>query len=241
MVPDLNFVTQTFNTFNMAVFAGNLPVPRFRLTHARTFRGKLTYRVSTRFGRRHTDDFEMRISLDFDLPRPEWEDVVIHEMIHLHIAHRGIKDSSTHGPKFRALMAEINRLHGRHIVVSAHSTKDDLDKDKRVRGHYLCIVKFSDGRLGVAPVAKSRIFELWDTFRAWPGIVNVSWIGTVDPWFNRFPRVMTTKVYITTAEALLPHLKGALRLERSVASASGRGGETIRAVNLRCSPAELLP
>lgn len=235
MVPDLNFVADTFNRFNVAVFAAALPLPRFRLTHARTFRGKLTYRVTTSWGRRRADDFEMRISLDFDLPQEEWEDVVIHEMIHLHIAHRGIKDSSSHGPKFRAIMTEINRLHGRHICVTARTTKEQLDKDRRVRGHYLCIVKFSDGRLGVAPVAKSRIFELWDTFRAWPEVVNVSWIGTVDPWFNRFPRVRSTKVYITTREALLPHLKGALRLERVTS------GEAIRAVSLRCSPDELLP
>ena len=77
----------------------------------------------------------MRISLDFDLPQEEWEDVVIHEMIHLHIAHHDIKDSSSHGPKFRAMMADINRRHGRRICVTARSTKEELDKDKRVRGH----------------------------------------------------------------------------------------------------------
>lgn len=237
MIPDLVFVNEAFKLFNREIFEDALPVPRFRMTHARTFRGKLCYRITSSWGGRRAEDFEMRISLDFDLPREEWEDVVIHEMIHLHIAHRGIKDSSSHGPKFRGLMAEINRRHGRHICVTARSTKEQLDKDKRVRGHYLCIVKFNDGRLGVAPVAKSRIFELWDSFRSWPEVSDVSWIGTVDTWFNRFPRVMKTKVYITSREELLPHLKGAMRLER----ASGSGVDAIRAVGARCSPEELLP
>lgn len=237
MIPDLVFVNEAFKLFNREIFEDALPVPRFRMTHARTFRGKLCYRITSSWGGRRAEDFEMRISLDFDLPREEWEDVVIHEMIHLHIAHRGIKDSSSHGPKFRGLMAEINRRHGRHICVTARSTKEQLDKDKRVRGHYLCIVKFNDGRLGVAPVAKSRIFELWDSFRAWSEVSDVSWIGTVDTWFNRFPRVMKTKVYITSREELLPHLKGAMRLER----ASGSGVDAIRAVGARCSPEELLP
>lgn len=237
MIPDLVFVNEAFKRFNREIFEDALPVPRFRMTHARTFRGKLCYRITSSWGGRRAEDFEMRISLDFDLPREEWEDVVIHEMIHLHIAHRCIKDSSSHGPKFRGLMAEINRRHGRHICVTARSTKEQLDKDKRVRGHYLCIVKFNDGRLGMAPVAKSRIFELWDSFSAWPEISNVSWIGTVDTWFNRFPRVMKTKVYITSREELLPHLKGAMRLER----ASGSGVDAIRAVGARCNPEELLP
>ena len=236
MIPDLVFVNEAFKRFNREIFEETLPVPRFRMTHARTFRGKLCYRVVNSWGRR-AEDFEMRISLDFDLPQEEWEDVVIHEMIHLHIAHHDIKDSSSHGPKFRAMMADINRRHGRRICVTARSTKEELDKDKRVRGHYLCIVRFNDGRLGVAPVAKSRIFELWDSFSAWPEVSGVSWIGTVDTWFNRFPRVMKTKVYITSREELLQHLKGAMRLERTI----GAAADSIKAVSVRCTPEELLP
>ena len=237
MIPDLVFVNEAFKRFNREIFEETLPVPRFRMTHARTFRGKLCYRVVNSRGRRRAEDFEMRISLDFDLPQEEWEDVVIHEMIHLHIAHHDIKDSSSHGPKFRAMMADINRRHGRRICVTARSTKEELDKDKRVRGHYLCIVRFNDGRLGVAPVAKSRIFELWDSFSAWLEVSGVSWIGTVDTWFNRFPRVMKTKVYITSRDELLQHLKGAMRLERTI----GAAADSIKAVSVRCTPEELLP
>lgn len=233
MIPDLDFVKETFHTFNTLIFKRNLPLIRFRLTHARSFRGKLVYRISSTWGRRRCSDYEMRISLDFDLPRQEWEDVVIHEMIHLHIAHNDIKDTSSHGPKFRSLMAEINRTHGRHITVSARRTQEQLDRDTRVRGHYLCIVRFYDGRIGVAPVAKSRILELWDSFPAWPEIRKVRWIGTIDPWFNRFPRVMKTKVYITSEEELLPHLKGALLLTLE--------GSRLRATPSAASPSDLLP
>lgn len=233
MVPDLNFVNETFHLFNSLIFSNDLPLPRFRLTHARSFRGKLTYRFTSVWGKRRCSDYEMRISLDFDLPRPEWEDVVIHEMIHLHIAYKGIKDSSSHGPKFRALMTEINHTHGRHITVTARHTKEELDRDKRVRGHYLCLVRFHDGRLGIAPVAKSRILELWQSFKAWPEIRNVSWIGSVDPWFNRFPRVLKTKVYISSDDELLPHLKGALRLTLE--------GSLLRATPSSAPPSHLLP
>lgn len=230
MIPDLPFLRETFAHFNTIIFGASLPEPRFVLTKARTFRGKLSWRRSSLLRGRRPRDFELRLSTIFDLPQREWEDVVIHEMIHLHIASRGMRDSSPHGTLFRETMERINHLHGRAVVVSARS---DGKSDSRVRPHYLCIVKFSDGRLGVAPVAKSRIFELWDSFTAWPEVSAVSWVGSTDIWFNRFPRVMRTKVYITTQSDLLPHLKGGVRL--------GRTAQGVRVVSRHCSPDELLP
>ena len=233
MTPDIKFTETAFRHFNSLIFNGELPEPRFVTTRARTFRGKLCYRISRSFLRTKAHDFEMRLSTGFDLPREEWEDVVIHEMIHLFIAHRKLRDSSPHGPVFRKLMADINRSHGRHIVVSARATEEQTEADKRIRGHYLCLAKFSDGRLGVAPVAKSRIFLLWNDFLKFPEVESLRWVGSTDPWFNRFPRVMTAKLYITRREDLTPHLKGAAELVRE--------GERIRAVSRRCSPDELLP
>lgn len=230
MIPDLTFLRDAFSRFNILIFGESLPEPRFVLTSARTFRGKLSWRRSSLLRGRRPVDFELRLSTLFDLPQREWEDVVIHEMIHLHIASRGLRDSSPHGPLFRETMERINRTHDRSIVVSA---RGDSKGDSRVRAHYLCIVRFSDGRLGVAPVAKSRIFELWDTFTAWPEVSAVSWVGSTDVWFNRFPRVMRTKVYITSPADLLPHLKGGVRL--------GKTGGCVRVVSRHCSPDELLP
>ncbi len=233
MIPDILFIKNSFSHFNSLIFKEELPEPRFALTKAHTFRGKLCYRVSHSFSVKKYDDFEIRISTGFDLPKSEWEDVVIHEMIHLFIVVKKIKDSSSHGPAFRRIMTLINRSHGRNIVVSARSTEEQLDADKRIRGHYLCLAKFNDGRLGVAPVTKTRIFSLWDDFQKFPNVVSIRWIGSTDPWFNRFPRVMKAKLYIAKSEDVVSHLKGAVALERS--------GNTIRTVNRRCYPDELLP
>lgn len=233
MIPDIHFIESAFNRFNTLIFKGELPTPRFTVTMARTFRGKLCYRISRSFSGTRVNDLEIRISRGFDLPEEEWEDVVIHEMIHLLIVHKKIRDTSSHGTAFRKIMADINRSHGRNIVVSARATGEQTDADRRIRGHYLCIAKFCDGRLGVAPVAKSRIFLLWNDFLKFPEVESLRWVGSTDPWFNRFPRVMTAKLYITRREDLTPHLKGAAELVRE--------GERIRAVSRRCSPDELLP
>lgn len=233
MIPDLTFVADSFNRFNAVLFSSTLPLPKFVITRARTFRGKLCYTVSNSFLKKTARDFEMRISTVFDLPTEEWEDVVIHEMIHLHIAHKKIKDASSHGPVFRKIMTEINRTYGRHIVVSARATEKQLDADKRIRGHYVCLAKFNDGRLGVAPVTKSNIFTLWDEFLKFPEVQTVKWVGTLDPWFNRFPRVRKPKLYLAKREEVAQHLKDGKPLERN--------GNLIKVISSRCSPDELLP
>lgn len=232
MLPDRKFVVDTFNLYNAAIFNSRLPLPQISLSRARTFRGKLTYRKKSVFGKTLCSDFEIRVSTLFDLDRKVWEDVVIHEMIHYYIAFMGICDTSSHGPVFRKMMHGINASHNRNITVSSRSTEGE-SVDRRLRAHYVCLAKFSDGRLGVAPVAKTRIFELWNTFQSFPDVVNVKWIGVIDPWFNRFPRVMTPKLYLANKEELERHLKGGVLLERE--------GSVVRPVSRRCYPDELLP
>lgn len=233
MIPNLNFVKETFTRFNTEIFGSQLPEPRFRLTHARSFRGKLVYRWRRVLLKKECYDFEIRISMDFDSPRPEWEDVVIHEMIHLLIASKGLNDSSSHGPVFRRLMTDINARHGRHITISTRTSKEEADNDTRIRGHVVCVARFRDGRFGVAPVARSRIAQLWDAFPAFPQVEAIRWLGTTDPWFNRFPRVIKQKLYLATREDLLAHLKGAVEYERD--------GCFLRPLHRGLPPEALLP
>lgn len=236
MIPNLEFVKATFLRYNTEIFNSELPEPRFNMTRARSFRGKLCYRIKKTFLKTVNHDFEMRISISFDIPQLEWEDVVIHEMIHLYIASKGIKDQSSHGPEFRKVMHFINKKHGRNIRVSAKSTAEQASRnnaDKRVKAHYICLAKFSDGRLGVAPVAKTRIFRLWNDFNNFAGVESLKWIGTTDPWFNSFPHVRSPKLYLVSEEDLRSHLKGAVLLNKE--------GNVIKIINRRCCPDELLP
>lgn len=206
------------------------------MTRARTFRGKLCYKVTRSLKGIKRHDFEMRISVNFDLPPAVWEDVVIHEMIHLKIAFEGIKDRSSHGPVFRRLMSEINKKHNRNIRVSARSAdseKTGHNVETRIKAHYICLARFTDGRLSMAPVARNRIFSMWNMKDYFPQITALKWIGSTDVWFNSYPHIRQPKLYIIKEENLLPHLRGAVLLERK--------DNMIKIVNRRCSPGELLP
>ena len=78
------FVKDTFVRFNAELFRSELPMPRIRLSRASSFLGKLQYKVNRRgFGRKPVySDYALIFSTLYDLPQSEWEDVVIHEMIH---------------------------------------------------------------------------------------------------------------------------------------------------------------
>ena len=106
MRPTLDFLRDSFSRFNTICFGGKLPEPDFRLSNARSFMGQ--FRHPRVFSRERC-----RISLNarYDLPREELEDVVIHEMIHYYIWHARLRDSSSHGPVFRRIMADINTRH----------------------------------------------------------------------------------------------------------------------------------
>lgn len=236
MIPEIDFIKKTFSIYNETIFKGELPIPRFNLTRARTFRGKLVYRIRRKLIKTEFYDYEMRFSINFNLSQTEWEDVVIHEMIHLYIAAKKIKDNSSHGPVFRQIMEDINKVYSRNIKVSSKSTINEAaekNPDRRVKGHFICLARMNDGRLGVAPVAKSRIFSLWDAFQNFNGVRSLRWIGSTDVWFNHVPHVQTPKFYILNEDDIRIHLKGARHVERT--------GNRIKVLNRHCSPDELLP
>lgn len=103
--------------FNALCFGGKLPVVPLKVSHARTFLGKLVMRRKRGFFLSRTE-YQLRISDFYDLPQQEFEDTVLHEMIHLHIAVNRLKDTSPHGPVFRRIMEAFNQRYGRHVTVS---------------------------------------------------------------------------------------------------------------------------
>lgn len=202
-----------FARFNSEIFDHRLPTPCFALTRAKTFRGKLTYRWKRSIlGKRTPYEFQIKLSTFFDLPEREWEDVLIHEMIHLHIVSSAIPDSSSHGPAFRSLMLQINSVFGRSISVSSRMTEAQQNLDTRIRSHFILAVRKYDGSLFIAPAMPSAAARLWNMADLFPGVKSWVWFGTIDPWFNRFPRVKSFKMFRADENEIAAHLKGAVRL-----------------------------
>ncbi len=238
MIATVSFAKESFAKFNELCFGGGLPEVPIVLSRARSFLGRMEYRAARGLfgGIRGYQDFRMRISASFDLPAEEIEDVVLHEMIHYYIAFHNIKDTSAHGKVFRQMMNDINQRFGRnisirHIVRSAplsgdvqgRSAESQVDSEdiaegaapserKRPKERYLCVTTLKDGQCGITVCASTRIFELYRKLPRYYKLSAMEWWLSADPYFSRYPRSNTPKIYRITRAELDVHLVSAIRL-----------------------------
>lgn len=234
MIPTLPFVQEKYDAFNKLCFGGTLPPVPIRMSRAGSYFGKVVRRVTkTRFGKPVAYSYQMFISARFDYPQAEVEDTIIHEMVHYWMYVNDIRDTSSHGPLFRAKMNEINEHYGRHITVSHKAERADGTADganqpgtpdangepkqivmlpKKPSPHIVCLLRLTDGAEMVTVVARTRILALHRDFSRSRQVQSFSWFYTTDPWFDRFPAVRTAKAYPASAE-VTQHLASAMALE----------------------------
>lgn len=215
MVATLEYVKRKFDEFNSLIFEGALQPLPFRLSRARTFLGQIKYTRRRRLlGGVRYSDFQFVISNATDLPESEIEDTIIHEMIHYWILSNQMQDTSPHGSIFKSKMNEINRRFHRHVTISHRMTQEVAGQNQTIRQHLLCVVRLDNGQTGITLAVKSRLFQLWNELPRCSGVVQCRWYSSLDPFFNRYPRSLSPKVYPITPAELNDHLRDAIPLVR---------------------------
>lgn len=206
MIATLDYIRQKFEEYNTMMFEGKLqPIP-FRLSRARTFIGAVQCcRKRNPDGTWHYYDFVFVISTLVDRPESEVQDTIVHEMIHYWILSNQMQDDSPHGTLFKMKMEEINRRFGLHVKVSHHKTKEDMDKDTQLRQHLICITKLRGDKLGITIASRTRLFMLWDQIPLIPQVQECQWYVSADPFFNRYPRASSLKIYSISPAELEEH------------------------------------
>lgn len=196
MIATIDYVKESFERFNGQIFNSSLNLLPIRLSSSRTFLGKLCYvRKRCIFGRVEYSDFELVISNKRDMDISLLEDTIIHEMIHYYILSNHIKDTSAHGRIFRKTMNYINEKYGRNITITHRSSIEEKDRDKEIRRHVFCISRFEDGQLGITLSAHTKIDMLWKELPKFPGVTECMWFESYNPYFNRFRRSSSVKIY----------------------------------------------
>ena len=190
--PALEFIENRFNTFNTLCFNGELKPLPIRLSDAKSYIGKVVYRYKRQLlGRKHYYDFRMLINTRIDMDEREWEDTILHEMIHYYILSHQMEDSSSHGVIFCRMMNDINRQYGRHITISKHLTESEKEQlaGTKTTLHVFALVSTKDGKelIKVVPRIKSRVVEMNRRLKAIDDIQSVRWYYSSDPYFNQFP------------------------------------------------------
>lgn len=206
MIATLDYIKRKFDEYNTMMFGGRLQPLPFKLSSARTFLGAVTCRRKINAdGTRHYYDFEFVISTKVDLPEDVVEDIIIHEMIHYWIFSNQMQDNGPHGDIFKKKMQEINMRFGRNISVAHKRTKADMDNDTETRQHLICISKMRSNQLGITIANKSKLFMLWDELPKVQQVVECHWYSSLDPFYNRFPRSSSLKIYHISRNDLEEH------------------------------------
>ncbi len=221
MTATLDYIKRKFEEYNTLMFEGKLQPLPFKLSNARTFLGAVKcQRKKNEDGTWHYHDFEFVISTKVDMTENIVEDTIIHEMIHYWIFSNQMQDNGPHGDIFKKKMKEINMRFDRNISVAHKKTKADMDNDSETRQHLICISKMRGNKMGITIANKSKLFMLWDELPKIPQVVECRWYSSCDPFFNRYPRASSIKIYHISRDDLEEHRKDFKPLVRE--------GDTIR-------------
>lgn len=208
------YIKKRFDEFNRLCFDGSLPQPTFRLSNVKTYLGQMRrQQLPSPWEHRHVR-YVLTINTRYQLAPREIEDVILHEMIHYYIMVNGIGDTSAHGPHFRHIMDRINRQYGRDISISSRAAHLTDDRPQHRRWQVLCLIRFSSDSLGVICPALTRLSDICRQLQRTPGISSCQWYQSDDPFFDRYPRSRSLRVFrITEAEAHA-HLSSAHTMQK---------------------------
>lgn len=197
MTPDTSILTSWFRTFNVAYFGGRLPEPRIVTTNSRTILGQFRCHrrrlrwLGTRSG---LTDLTIKISTYYDAAERDYQNTLLHEMIHLAIACGGRRDTSPHGRLFRAEMDRLNSGYGWSIRVSTPTkTWPVAERNRKQRSHCILMLTMADGRRFVSVVNPAYAERIDRMAGRAPGIRSHAWYTSHDDYFARFPKVRSLR------------------------------------------------
>lgn len=213
MQVDIHWIHTWFAKFNAQYFDGELPTPRFRIGHARTQLGTMSYKRKRRWARTQYYDFTISLSNYYDQPEHRFQSVLLHEMIHLAIAHSGVKDTSPHGIVFRGMMERLNRDGWDiHVTTATKGMEKAYTGSKNIIRQYLVLaLEMTDGRRFLSSVNPKYAATLHRKLPTLKEISHFSWYTTDDRWFENMPRVrsfrgrrVTKEVYDEKVKTMTP-------------------------------------
>ncbi len=195
MQVDQLWVKENFRIFNARYFDGSLPEPRFHVGHSRTRLGTMSCKRKSRWGHTQLYDFTIGLSNFYDQTEYQFLSVLLHEMIHLSIAHSGVRDTAPHGVVFRGMMERLNR-DGWNISVttSTRGMEKAYEGSKTVIREYLVLaLETSDGRRFLSSVNPKFARSIDRRIRTVREVTRFGWYTTSDRWFEDMPRVRSLR------------------------------------------------
>ncbi len=210
MIITLNYLRERFIALNVQCFDNILTMPRLRLNNAYRALGSVRYKEEhLLFGRRRISDITLSISKSYDLAPKVFDEIILHEMIHLYILTQCGGDSSAHGVLFRRKMNEINAKYGYSITISHRGRLEEI---ARKRQNIVGVTTLSTGVCCVVRPSLRHIFRINALLARARDVNKVEWYNSSDVYFATFPRVRTAKLFHADEERVAQALKDAIPL-----------------------------
>ena len=123
MVANQLNMRRAFDKCNVSYFEGKLPLPMFDLLHS--FRRCGYFHCDYEHGWFSRTLYNFRISMTdyYDFTPKQFEDILVHEMIHYYLAYFGIDKSLSHGRKFKQMAKRLNETYGLNVTKTLDITK----------------------------------------------------------------------------------------------------------------------
>lgn len=217
MYPSIPFLIERFDFFNKLMFEGKLPDVPLKIGRGRRILGSMSYKKRKLPGREaeyHSP--KITISAAFDLSERQLEDILIHEMIHLHeFTKNNGRIDKPHGYFFYSEMQRINRIYGRNVTVKENLQKTRTEHPEETSStgktsfeiSIIGILKIKNQKTGktetgLTRIMKTRLFELHDKWNKIKDIESIEWYYTMSDEVVSLPRVKTLKYYLMTEEQI---------------------------------------
>lgn len=198
-----DWIAAQFGQFNQDYFGGKLVPPKFSVNNARTRLGSFSFKYQRSrllglpsLGEGQRVGFHIRLSNYYDVPEVEFQNVLLHEMIHYYIAVNRFKDDSTHGTMFRSIARRINKQ-GWHIVVRTDTRNwpvAERNRKKSVdRKRIVLAANTTDGKYFLSVIGPGSVRKVKLQIARTPQIREARWFETSDSYFQHFPQCRTLR------------------------------------------------
>ena len=194
MIVSKEWIAEKFSRFNADYFGGLLPTPAFGLSRSKSRLGSMSYRLNRRLFRTVKSNYTLHMTTAFDMTERQAENILLHEMIHLHIASQGLRDTSSHGKIFRSIMQNLNRQYGWEITVST-SPDNFLPAKRQTKKKMRLVLLLRHQQAGcIISVVNAKYRQQIERVIARAhDICEHQWIVSDDDYFASFPQVRSLR------------------------------------------------
>ena len=200
---DTEWIAVNFDRFNKENFGGRLTPPKFSVNNARTRLGSMAFKWKQFLFKRETYDYVIRLSNYYDIPEVEFQNVLLHEMIHYYIAVNHFKDDSVHGTMFRSIAQRINKQ-GWNIVVRTDTRKWPVAERNRkkviTRKRIVLAASTTDDKYFLSVIGPGSVRKVKLQIARTPQIREARWFESSDDYFQQFPQCRTLRGRIVAKE-----------------------------------------